>query len=234
MSQLVEIRSYDLNAGTRDRFHEFFVREALPMFRRCKIDVVAYGPSLHNGDSYFLVRACAKFEDQHLEDALPGKAEWQKGPGQAMVANIRNSTAVVLRIDETTLRGLRRANRQMPDETRLKQLNDQYIAAFLAGDVGWYEMHLADDFVCIESDGSLLDKAEFLRLTAEGPDVLEYRLDHVRVRVYGDTALVQATGLFTRKDGTPGKSRYIDVYVRNGMDWKVVSAQITRTWNVAR
>jgi hypothetical protein len=29
------------------------------------------------------------------------------------------------------------------------------------------------------------------------------------------------------KDGVPGLSRYIDVYVRTGDDWKVVSAQIT-------
>jgi hypothetical protein len=39
---------------------------------------------------------------------------------------------------------------------------------------------------------------------------------------------VQATGLFTRKDGSTGTSRYTDIYVRSGKDWKVVSAQITR------
>ena len=104
----------------------------------------------------------------------------------------------------------------------------------MGGDVRWYEEHLADDFVCIESDGSLRNRSEFLRLTAKGPDVSEYRLDRVRIRMYGDMALVQATGLFTRKDGSAGKSRYIDVYVRNGDKWKVVSAQITRTWDLER
>ncbi len=117
----------------------------------------------------------------------------------------------------------------MPDETQLKQLNEQYVEAFMKADVDWYQKHLADDFVCIESDGSKIDKAEFLRGTTKGPDVREYRLDEVHVRIYGDTALVQATGLFIRKDGTRGKSRYTDVYVRNGEGWKVVSAQITRT-----
>ncbi len=117
----------------------------------------------------------------------------------------------------------------MPDETRLKQLNEQYVEAFMKADVDWYQKHLSDDFVCIESDGSMIDKAEFLRGAARGPDVREYRLAEVHVRFYGDTALVQATGLFTRKDGTQGKSRYTDVYVRNGDGWKVVSAQITRT-----
>ncbi len=44
--RVVEIRSYNLKAGTRDRFHALFLREALPMLRRWKVDVVAYGPSL--------------------------------------------------------------------------------------------------------------------------------------------------------------------------------------------
>ena len=116
----------------------------------------------------------------------------------------------------------------MDPEQRLRQLNDEYVAASLAGDVAWYQAHLAEDFVCIESDGSVLDKAAFLRMTAEGSDLAEYRLDEVHVRRYGDVALVRATGSWTAKDGTPGMSHYTDVYVRAGQDWKAVSAQVTR------
>ena len=81
-------------------------------------------------------------------------------------------------------------------------------------DVDWYREHLAEDFVCIESDGSVLSKHEFLASTVKGPDVADYKLDHVDVRIYGNTALVQATGLWTREDGSMGMSRYIDVYVK--------------------
>ena len=49
----------------------------------------------------------------------------------------------------------------MSREDMLRQLNEQYIRASLAGDVEWYRTHLADDFICIESDGNLLDKAAF-------------------------------------------------------------------------
>lgn len=117
------------------------------------------------------------------------------------------------------------------NDRKLRQLNEQYIAAYMKSDVGWYREHLADDFVCIESDGSILGKAEFLDQTAKGPDVAAYKLDEVHVRIYGVAALVQATGLFALKNGSKGKSRYIDVYVRTGDEWKVVSAQITRTAN---
>jgi hypothetical protein len=232
MSRVAEICSYSLKPGTRKRFHEVFVREVLPMFRRRELDVVACGPSLHDDDSYFVVRAYSNLEErQQSEEALCSSEEWRQGPGEAIIAYVERCTTSVIRVDEATLKGLRRANRQIPDEVRLKQLNDEYIDAFMGCNVGWYEEHLADEFVCIRSDGSLLDKEEFLRLTAQGPDVIQYRLDRVRVRVYGDTALVQATGLFTRKDGSPGKSRYIDIYARNGGEWKVVSAQTTRTWS---
>lgn len=102
----------------------------------------------------------------------------------------------------------------MSDEATLTKLNGQYVDAFVPADVGWYEGHLADDFVCIESDGSVLDKARFLRQTANGPDVADCSLTQVRLRICGDVALIHATGVFTRRDGTPGTSRYTDVYTK--------------------
>ena len=115
------------------------------------------------------------------------------------------------------------------DETTLERLNNQYIQAYMSSDVSWYDEHLAKEFTCIESDGSILDKGQFLRKTAEGPDVSDYKLLEVDVRIYERVALVQGTGKFTRKDQSSGVSRYIDVYVQFGEEWKAVSAQITRT-----
>jgi ketosteroid isomerase-like protein len=125
-------------------------------------------------------------------------------------------------------------NPSTPDETRLRELNQQYIDAFMKADVSWYQQHLAEDFVCIESTGTLLNKQAFLQNTAEGPDVLNYRLEQVNLRIHGSVALVQGTGVFTRKDGSTGKSLYIDVYFRKDNDWKAVSAQNTRTKTIDR
>jgi ketosteroid isomerase-like protein len=116
----------------------------------------------------------------------------------------------------------------MSPDQQLRRLNEEYVAASLSGDVEWYRSHLADEFVCIESDGSVLDRTAFLRMTARGSDLAEYRLDEVDVRFYGEVALVRATGSWKTKDGLPGTSRYVDVYVRAGSEWKAVSAQITR------
>ena len=116
----------------------------------------------------------------------------------------------------------------MSREDELRKLNEDYIKASLTGNVEWYRKHLAEDFVCIESDGTVLDKAAFLGKTAQGSDLAEYRLPEVDIRFYGDVALVRCTGEWKAKNGTPGLSRYIDIYVRSNKEWKAVSAQITR------
>jgi ketosteroid isomerase-like protein len=111
----------------------------------------------------------------------------------------------------------------------LTRLNEQYVDAFMKGDSGWYRDHLADDFVCIESDGSVLDKGQFLRNAEAGPDVVSYALSDVRVRLFGPIALVHAKGRWTRRDGSAGTSRYTDVYRLLDGGWKAISAQITRS-----
>jgi ketosteroid isomerase-like protein len=118
---------------------------------------------------------------------------------------------------------------QSSDEQTLARLNQEYVNAFMNADVDWYREHLADEFVVIESDGSLLNKEQFLRNTVKGSDVTDYKLHEVDIRIYGNAALVRATGVWTREDGRMGMSRYIDVYVRQNGGWKTVSAQITRT-----
>ena len=118
--------------------------------------------------------------------------------------------------------------REPTDQAILMQLNQEYVDAFMNADVEWYREHLTDDFEVIESDGSILNKAEFLVNTAKGPDVAEYKLQEVKVRIFGDVALVRATGLWTGRNGSQGLSRYTDVYLRTGNGWKTTSAQITR------
>ncbi len=115
----------------------------------------------------------------------------------------------------------------MSDEATLRELNQRYVDSFMSADVDWYDQHLTGDFICIESNGSMLDKSQFLRQTAEGPGVRSYELEEARIRIFGDVALVHGKGTFTRLDGTTGTSRYTDVYARVDGLWKAVSAQIT-------
>lgn len=118
--------------------------------------------------------------------------------------------------------------RDASDLTNLMQLNQEYVDAFMNADVEWYREHLTDDFEVIESDGSVLNKTEFLINMAKGPDVTEYKLQNVNVSIFGDVALIRAKGLWTGRNGFQGLSRYTNVYLKTAMGWKTVAAQITR------
>lgn len=107
-ARVVEIRSYNLKPGTRDRFQDTFLKEALPMLKRWKVDVVAYGPSRHDTDSWFLMRAFDSVDQrQKDEDAFYGSEEWKQGPRERILADIVSYTTIVIPVDDTTLRGLR-------------------------------------------------------------------------------------------------------------------------------
>lgn len=108
MSFCTEVRTYNLKPGTRAQFHRLVLEQALPMLQRWQVDVVAYGPSLHDADSYYLIRAYASLEARaRSQDAFYGSAEWRDGPRAAILALIENYATLVLELDERTVQGLR-------------------------------------------------------------------------------------------------------------------------------
>ena len=106
----VEIRSYNLKPGTRARFHQIVTEQALPMVRRAKIDVVANGASLHDDNSYFLIRAFQSLKErQKQEDSFYNSEEWKQGPRQAILDCIESYTTVVIQLDDAGLAALRKS-----------------------------------------------------------------------------------------------------------------------------
>ena len=113
-------------------------------------------------------------------------------------------------------------------ESVIRELNLQFLDAMATGDTGWFARRLAEDFVFIEGDGQIRDRPGFVAQIAGGPVFSAYELDEVHVRVFGEVALLQASGRFIRTDGSIGMSRYVDVYVWTNGEWRIVSAQVTR------
>jgi ketosteroid isomerase-like protein len=231
-SRVVEIRSYNLNSGSRDRFHQLFLREALPMLQRWKVDVVGYGPSLHDRDSYYLMRAYSGLDDrQRSEDAFYGSDEWKQGPRQAILAAIDTYTTIVIRVDDATLRGLRMTQRADPiadDLSTLVALNLAYVRSVQTSDVRRFKDILADDFLCSNPDGSIVDRAQFLEQTARPVTISNLAADDVNVRIMGDVAIVHARTTYTDAEGRQRSGRYTDVWARRNGRWLAVSAHVTR------
>jgi hypothetical protein len=97
MPGVIEIRTYKLKPGSGEAFHRTVVEESLPMLEGWGVEVVAFGPSLDDGDSYVLIRAYPSLEElRRSQDAFYGSDEWRKGPREAIVSRIESDFSVVL------------------------------------------------------------------------------------------------------------------------------------------
>lgn len=114
------------------------------------------------------------------------------------------------------------------DLATLRQLNDEYIHAVQHADVRRFDEILADDFLCSNPDGSLLDKAQFLAQTARPVQITDLVAHDVNVRLIGDVAIIHARTTYTLPDGSARSGRYTDVWARRDGRWLAVSAHVTR------
>ena len=116
-----------------------------------------------------------------------------------------------------------KANAQRDLDT-LTALNRDFVASVQKGDVKRLEEIFADDFMCSTPDGSLLDKAEYLKLTAKPVTISGLVAENVRIRLLGDFAIIHARFNSRSADGKPRRGRYTDNWARRDGTWVAVSA----------
>jgi ketosteroid isomerase-like protein len=114
------------------------------------------------------------------------------------------------------------------DHEALTVLNRDYISAVQQGDVQRFQEILADDFLCSNPDGSLVDRAQFLAQTARPVTIRGLVADDVLIRLLGDIAIIHARTRYGTADGEQRQGRYTDVWARRGGQWLAISAHVTR------
>ena len=111
MNRLVEVRTYRLKPGGGARFHALVEEQSLPLVREFGMDVLAYGPSQHDPDMYFFIRAYDGLE--HLrasQDAFYGSAAWRQGPREAILALIDADLDAVFWLSTEAIEAIRRSH----------------------------------------------------------------------------------------------------------------------------
>lgn len=92
--------------------------------------------------------------------------------------------------------------------------------------------NMAEDFRQIDGYGNLETKQSFVAGIVDPKLTINpYTVEEFDVRLYGDTALLSGRSHLTGTyDGKTFESnyRYIDIYVRRGGSWKIVSVQVTK------
>jgi ketosteroid isomerase-like protein len=114
------------------------------------------------------------------------------------------------------------------DIAALTLLNRDYIASVQNGDVRRFEEILAEDYLCSNPDGSLVDRAGFLRQTAQLVTISGLVSEDVRIRLLGDFAIIHGRTRYSSDDGTAHQGRYTDAYARRDGTWFCIAAHVTR------
>jgi hypothetical protein len=234
---IIEIRSYNLKPGTKTEFHRLVTEESLPLLKKWNVDVVAYGPSIDDSDTYFLIRAFSNIpERQRREDAFYGSDDWKKGPREAILALIVNYTTIILPADFLNrFKGKinNMIDKKNEDSIRLHELNARFIRNFLRQDATTHNEIIHRDFVCIQSDGSIVSREEYMKNWSTDFDnsgYTHFTYTDEAIRIFGNMGLVRAKTVFTKKKNgqtTEGNSVYTDTYIKENGVWLCVQAQIT-------
>jgi ketosteroid isomerase-like protein len=111
----------------------------------------------------------------------------------------------------------------------LRQLNSDYIRSVQTSDVQRFDQILADDFLCTNPDGSLVDKPLFLKQTAAPVRISNLEAHDVKIRILGDFAIIHARTSYTLPGGGTGSGRYTDTWARRSGSWLATSAHVTRS-----
>jgi hypothetical protein len=106
--RFVEIRLYKLKPGMRDAFHEV-AKNSVDMLKRHGITVVGHGPSAHDADSYFLIRAYPSIpEREKMLAGFYGSEEWTTRFNTTVMGMIETFNTVVLEATDPAIAALRK------------------------------------------------------------------------------------------------------------------------------
>ena len=114
----------------------------------------------------------------------------------------------------------------------IESLEAQWRTALMQNDVATVNRLLADDYLGINPNGTLETKADALALRRAGTTKIS-SMDpiNMKVRVYGDTAVVTSQVQVEGHDGErdiSGRYHYTRVYSHRSGEWKVVSFEASR------
>jgi ketosteroid isomerase-like protein len=116
-------------------------------------------------------------------------------------------------------------------EEELLKVEKGFVDAIAKNDLEAIERFVTDDWIIINADVGIIDRERFLGVIKSGTLTHEMmESDDMRVRVYGDSAVVSALtrskGKFMGQEFTTHE-RSTDVFVRRDGQWRCVLTQLT-------
>ncbi|HEX8476429.1 MAG TPA: nuclear transport factor 2 family protein [Pyrinomonadaceae bacterium] len=124
------------------------------------------------------------------------------------------------------------AQRQADAERELAQIEKDWAAAYVRGDAPSMERYADAETYFVDPEGGVANMSQVVEQVKSGDLKFEsIDVSDVKVRVYGDTAVVsyhsKDKGTYKGED-ISGDHRWLDVFVRRNGKWMAVASQGTR------
>jgi len=146
---------------------------------------------------------------------------------------------LILAVNLTVIAFAAAAQAQVPAQTRtgsdeqaLIKMENEWLQAFFANDGAVADRFLADDYMGTDEHGDIKNKAQEITEIKGGAHLSTSGvLDNLRVRVYGDAAVVTGRrimkGLFQGKEY---RSPYLwtDIFIKRGGRWQCVASHVSK------
>jgi ketosteroid isomerase-like protein len=117
------------------------------------------------------------------------------------------------------------------EEQALMEIQHEWAEARVKGDSSYTRRIEADDCTIVWPDGGIVNKRQDLQTMIGDIVFTEFKIDDLRVRLYGDTGIVVGEGIIKahkgKQDLLGGKFVWTDTFAKQGGQWKVVASQIT-------
>jgi len=117
-------------------------------------------------------------------------------------------------------------------EEELLKLEKAFGEAIVKNDVEGVERIVTDDWIIIDPNGEIVDRARFFEVIKSGAlthDIMES--EDLRVRAYGDSAVVTAItstkGKFMGQEFST-RERATDVFIKRDRRWQCVLTHLTK------
>ena len=152
---------------------------------------------------------------------------------------MRLFVAIALILASISFAASQTASQKVPHESKeeqeLKRLEDQWLNSYLRGDKATFDRIVAVDFTGTDESAVLRNRTqerELVQVPPASPMKVSLTNEDVRVRIYGDTAIV--TGRIVQKAERPGQdsfgfeSRFTDTFLKRQGRWQVAARHYSR------
>ena len=115
---------------------------------------------------------------------------------------------------------------QAQAESEIHKIEREWAQVAVTGDPAVIEHIFADDFLGVTPEGVQYTKRGFIDDTKANPlGFTSNEVNEMKIRFFGNVAVVQGDETFTRKSGEQGHFVWTDVLVRRVGEWRIVAAQ---------